>query len=80
MLAGYFTWHLREALAELTVTDQHTPADPVAPAQRSAQAKANAKDGSMHNRDGLPVDPTREAPRSPNEPRSSHRLPSGGCA
>jgi hypothetical protein len=55
MLACYLTWHLRQALAELTFTDQHipAPADPVAPARRSAQAKA--KDGAKHNRDGLPV-------------------------
>jgi hypothetical protein len=55
MLACYLTWHLRQALAELTFTGQHipAPADPVAPAQRSAQAKA--KDASKHNRDGLTV-------------------------
>jgi hypothetical protein len=31
------TWHLRQALAKLTLTDQHIPepSDPVAPAQRS---------------------------------------------
>ena len=55
MLACYLTWHLRQALAELTFTDQHipAPADPVAPAQRSPQAKT--KDGAKHNHDGLPV-------------------------
>jgi hypothetical protein len=55
MLACYLTWHLRAALAELTFTDQHipAPAGPVAPAQRSPQAKA--KDASKHNGDGLPV-------------------------
>jgi hypothetical protein len=55
MLACYLTWHLRAALAELTFTDQHIPApsDPVAPAQRSPQARA--KDGAKHNGDGLPV-------------------------
>jgi hypothetical protein len=55
MLACYLTWHLRQALAELTFTDQHIhpPSDPVAPAQRSAQAKA--KDATNHNRDGLTV-------------------------
>jgi len=55
MLACYLTWHLRQALAELTFTDQHipAPADPVAPAQRSAQAKA--KDGAKRTGDGLPV-------------------------
>jgi len=55
MLACYLTWHLRQALAELTFTDQHipAPADPVAPAQRSAQARA--KDAGKHNGDGVPV-------------------------
>jgi Transposase DDE domain len=55
MLACYLTWHLRQAFAELTFTDRHIPqpSDPVAPSERSAQARA--KDGSKHNRDGLPV-------------------------
>jgi len=55
MLACYLTWHLRQALADLTFTDQHipAPASPVAPARRSAQARA--KDGSKHNAAGLPV-------------------------
>ncbi len=55
MLACYLTWHLRQALAELTFTDQHIPepADPVAPARRSAQAKA--KDVGKHTGSGLPV-------------------------
>src|ERR1035437_3997259 len=55
MLACYLTWHLRQALAELTFTDQHIPqaSDPVAPAQRSARAKA--KDASKHTPGGLPA-------------------------
>ena len=55
MLACYLTWHLRQALAELTFTDQHipAPADPVAPARRSAQAKA--KDAAKRNSGKLPV-------------------------
>jgi hypothetical protein len=55
MLACYLTWHLRQALAELTFTDQHIPApeSPVAPARRSPQARA--KDGAKHNETGLPV-------------------------
>jgi hypothetical protein len=55
MLACYLTWHLRQALAELTYTDQHIPAvsDPVAPARRSAQAKA--KDATKHTPGGLPA-------------------------
>jgi hypothetical protein len=55
MLACYLTWHLRQALAELTFTDQHisVSADPVAPATRSAQARA--KDAGKHTSDKLPV-------------------------
>jgi transposase len=55
MLAAYLTWHLRAALAELTYTDQHIPAapSPVAPAQRSAQARS--KDASKQNAGKLPV-------------------------
>jgi DDE family transposase len=60
MLAAYLTWHLREALAELTFTDEHPPArtDPVAPAERSTHAAA--KDGSKHTRQGLPVSSFRD--------------------
>src|SRR6266498_2764676 len=47
MLACYLVWHLRDAWAPLTFTDEHPPAraDPVAPARRSpaAQAKASRK-------------------------------------
>jgi Transposase DDE domain len=55
MLAAYLTWHLRAALAELTYTDQHIPAplSPVAPAQRSDQARN--KDASKQNAGKLPV-------------------------
>ena len=55
LLAAYLTWHLREALAELTFTDQHIPDrdDPVAPAQRSPHAKI--KDAIKHTPDGLPL-------------------------
>ena len=44
MLACYLTWHLRKAWAPLTFTDEHppAPADPVAPATRSAHAQAKA--------------------------------------
>jgi transposase len=54
-LACYLTWHLRQALAELTFTDQHipAPADPVAPARRSTQARA--KDAAKHTPGGLPA-------------------------
>ena len=52
MLAAYLTWHLRQAWAPLTFTDEHRPeaADPVAPAQRSqgADAKAATKTTTEH--------------------------------
>ena len=44
MLGCYLTWHLRRAWAPLTFTDENppAPADPVAPARRSAAAQAKA--------------------------------------
>jgi hypothetical protein len=49
MLACYLTWHLRQAWAPLTFTDEHPPtrANPVTPARRSpaAAAKASRKTG-----------------------------------
>src|ERR1035438_9935657 len=44
MLASYLTWHLRQAWAPLTFTDEKRPepADPVAPAQRSKGADHKA--------------------------------------
>ena len=44
MLACYLTWHLRQAWAPLTFTDQDPPQqdNPVAPARRSAAAQAKA--------------------------------------
>jgi hypothetical protein len=44
MLACYLSWHLRQAWAPLTFTDEHppAPASPVAPAQRSPAAQAKA--------------------------------------
>jgi hypothetical protein len=44
MLACYLVWHLRQALAPRCFTDQTPPerTDPVAPAQRSADAAAKA--------------------------------------
>jgi Transposase DDE domain len=43
-LACYLTWHLRQAWAPLTYTDEHPPArpNPVAPARRSPSADAKA--------------------------------------
>ena len=44
MLACYLTWHLRQAWAPLTFTDENPPAqeNPVTPASRSAAAQAKA--------------------------------------
>jgi hypothetical protein len=54
MLACYLTWHLRQAWAPLTFTDQDPPApgNPVAPARRSAAAQAKAS--SQHDPAGRP--------------------------
>jgi hypothetical protein len=53
MLAAHLNWHLRTALAPLTFTDENIPQprDPVAPAQRSPEAKAT--DATKKTRDGL---------------------------
>jgi hypothetical protein len=44
MIAAYLVWHLRQAWAPLTFTDQNPPRqdNPVAPARRSAHAQAKA--------------------------------------
>src|SRR6202011_3244260 len=54
MLAAYLTWHLRQAWAPLTYTDEETPAhpNPVAPARRSAAAQAKAS--RQHDENGRP--------------------------
>jgi hypothetical protein len=54
MLACYLTWHLRRAWAPLTYTDQDPPApdNPVAPARRSAAARAKAS--GQHDQAGRP--------------------------
>jgi hypothetical protein len=54
MLAAYLTWHLRQAWAPLTCTDEDPPvqASPVAPAQRSASAQAKAS--RQHDEHGRP--------------------------
>ena len=54
MLACYLTWHLREAWAPLTFTDENppVPASPVAPACRSAAAQAKAS--GQHDPVGQP--------------------------
>ncbi|MGH3610226.1 MAG: IS1634 family transposase [Pseudonocardiaceae bacterium] len=55
MLAAYIVWHLRQAWAPLTFTDETPPtrADPVAPARRSPPATAKASRGT--DRDRRPV-------------------------
>jgi transposase len=54
MLACYLTWHLRQAWAPLTFTDEEPPAagNPVAPARRSARAQAKAS--GQHDPAGRP--------------------------
>ena len=54
MLAAYLTWHLRQAWAPLTYTDEEppAPANPVAPARRSASAEAKAS--RQHDEHGRP--------------------------
>jgi hypothetical protein len=54
MLACYLTWHLRQAWAPLTCTDQNPPArdNPVTPARRSAAAQAKAS--RQHDPAGRP--------------------------
>jgi hypothetical protein len=54
MLAAYLVWHLRQAWAPLTYTDEDppAPASPVTPAQRSASAQAKAS--RQHDDDGRP--------------------------
>jgi hypothetical protein len=55
MLAAYLTWHLRQAFAPLTFTDEDIPepADPVIPVRRSLQAAV--KDAVKETPDGLPL-------------------------
>ena len=54
MLACYLTWHLRQAWAPLTFTDQSPPGqdNPVAPARRSPAAQARAS--CQHDPAGQP--------------------------
>jgi hypothetical protein len=54
MLAAYLTWHLRQAWAPLTYTDEEPPApgNPVTPAERSASAEAKAR--QQHDEHGRP--------------------------
>jgi hypothetical protein len=54
MLAAYLTWHLRQAWAPLTCTDEEppAPANPVAKAARSPSAEAKAR--TQHDENGRP--------------------------
>jgi hypothetical protein len=54
MLAAYLTWHLRQAWAPLTYTDEDPPqqANPVTPARRPATADAKAS--RQHDDNGRP--------------------------
>jgi hypothetical protein len=60
MLASYLVWHLRQTLAPLTFTDEAPPRrpNPVAPAVRSAGARAKA--AAKENEDGQEVRGFRE--------------------
>jgi hypothetical protein len=55
LLACYLVWHLRKAWAPMTFTDEHPPQrdNPVAPAQRSADADAKAS--IQHDPAGNPL-------------------------
>jgi len=55
LLACYLVWHLRKAWAPLTFTDEHPPQrdNPVAPAQRSADADTKA--ARKHDPAGNPL-------------------------
>ncbi len=57
LLAYYVEWHLKEAWCELLFADEDQVAkatrDPVAPAERSAAAKA--KVARRHHADGTPI-------------------------
>jgi hypothetical protein len=55
MLACYLVWHLRQAWAPMTFTDQHPPQpdNPVTPDQRSAAAQAKAS--TRHDPAGNPL-------------------------
>ena len=55
ILACYLVWHLRKAWAPMTFTDEHPPQrdNPVAPAQRSADADAKAC--TQHDSHGNPL-------------------------
>ncbi len=55
LLACYLVWHLRQAWAPMTFTDEHPPTrdNPVTPARRSAGADAKAS--TRHDPAGNPL-------------------------
>ncbi len=55
LLACYLVWHLRQAWAPMTFTDEHPPQrdNPVAPAQRSPTAQTKAS--THHDQSGNPL-------------------------
>ena len=79
MLACYLTWHLRQAWAPLTFTDEHPPIpdNPVAPARRSAAAQAKAS--SQHDAAGQALPQLPRPARAPGHPAPQpgpvHRRP-----
>ena len=68
LLACYLVWHLRKAWAPMTFTDEHPPDrdNPVAPAQRSADADAKAS--TQHDAAGNPLTQLPRPARSPGHP------------
>ena len=68
MLACYLVWHLRKAWAPMTFTDEHPPQrdNPVAPAQRSADADAKA--ATKHDPARQPAAQLRRPARPPGHP------------
>jgi transposase len=78
MLACYVEWHLRQAWAELTFTDQEKDSqrDPVEPAKRSKSAKK--KDSAKYNENGLRVRDFRSVLDDlASLPKNTYRIGSG---
>ena len=76
MLAAYLTWHLRQAWAPLTYTDEDPPAqaNPVTPARRSPSAEAKASRQHDEQRPRLPQLPgPARPPRHPHPQRAALR-------
>ena len=71
MLAAYLTWHLRQAWAPLTYTDEDPPAqpDPVAPARRSEAAAGQGIPPARRERPPLPQLPRPARPPGHPDPQ-----------